>query len=370
VRRSFLSPRSFALGVACVLPLLASSLAACGKHDGKDAGGPIASASASASSLPLARLPKLHPKLLSLEVESCFSDLGCAVAEQQKRLLKADERGATDLVCDRFVEGIGVPADVSRGRRCLERRVSAYGQSPETACDRETLSLALLAYQGIGGRKEAPIARGLLARCLDDPSVQKALALGEESLASKRQKPIDFCEDVAETPLHRNQCLSLAALRSRTKATDTFKGLAPDEAQRKLLTTLAAHWKDLGELDDQRAIVGLVEPARSSLVAAREAQSMRRFAALADVLAAYQPRDLRDVEKLDEDVRARMRSLAGQAAKESPSEKGSYRALRDAAVEVFVSFHGKKVAKPLIIRDVQDRLDEERAREVFGDGKK
>ena len=33
-------------------------------------------------------------------------------------------------------------------------------------------------------------------------------------------------------------------------------------------------------------------------------------------------------------------------------------------------FHGKKFAKALIAKDVVDRLDEERAREVFGDGKK
>ncbi len=315
-------------------------------------------------------MPRLHAKPRSLEVEQCFEDLACSVAEQQRRLLQADDQGGTDLECERFIEGIGIPTNVPRGRRCLERKLSVYGQRNDVACNRDTIGLALMAYQGLGGPKDPALARGVLARCLDDPSVQKALAVGEESITKKREQPIDFCEEIAQTQLHRNDCLALVALRFRTKAQDTQKGLSPDEAQRKLLTTFAANWKDLGERDDQQAIAGVVEPARATLHAGRDAQSMRRWAALLDVLAVYQPRDLRDVEKLDEGVRGRMKSLAEAAAKERVTDKGSYRAVRESAVEVFVSFHGKKFDKALIAKDVVDRLDEERAREVFGDGKK
>ena len=149
----------------------------------------------------------------------------------------------------------------------------------------------------------------------------------------------------------------------------TAKGIV-SRSKRPSSVAFAASWKDLGERDDQQAVTGVVEPARQTMIAGREAQSMRRWAALMDLLAAYQPRDLRDVEKLDEDVRRRMKSLAESAAKEPLTEKGSYRALREAAIETFVAFHGKKFAKALVARDVADRLDEERAREVFGDGKK
>lgn len=356
-------PTGLSLALAVSIPL-----AACGKSSPPTGTAP--SASASAANLRARSLPRLFAKPRSLEVEQCFEDLACGVAEQQKRLERADDQGGTDLVCDRFLDGIGVPTNVPRGRRCLERKLSVFGQQNDVACDREAIVFALLAYQGLGGSKDPALARGVLARCLSDPSVQKALALGEESLSKKREQPIDFCDEVAETQLHKNDCLGLVALRFRTKARDTQKGLSPDEGQRKLLTTFAANWKDLGERDDQQAIVGTVEPARSAMIAGRDAQSMRRWAALMDVLAVYQPRDLRDVEKLDEGVRSRMKSLAEMAAKETGNEKGSYRALRDAAVEAFVSFHGKKFAKPLITKDVQDRLDEERAREVFGDGKK
>ena len=348
-----------------VLSLL--TLVACGKS-GPSSG--AASASASAVALPMKRLPKLLPKLLSLEVEQCFADLACSVAEQKKRLEQADDRGATDLACERFVEGIGVPKNVTRGRRCLERKLAADGQQNNVGCDRDTVVFALLAYQGQGGPREPAVARGTLARCLDDASVQKALALGEERLTQKRERAIDFCEEVAQTQLHRDNCLQLVALRFRTKALDTQKGLAPDDAQRKLLTTLAANWRDLAERDDQQAIGGVVEPARQTMTAGREVQSTRRWAALMDVLAVYAPRDVRDVEKLDEDVRRRMKLLAESAVREAGSEKGSYRALREAAIETFVAFHGKKFAKALIARDVADRLDEERSREVFGDGKK
>lgn len=358
---------SFSAGLAVALATLVP-LAACGKSAPPSGTSP--SASASATALRARSLPRLLAKPRSLEVEQCFDDLACSVAEQQKRLERADDQGGTDLVCDRFLEGIGVPTNVPRGRRCLERKLSVYGQSKDVACNRDAIVLSLLAYQGLGGSKDPALARGVLARCLDDATVQKALALGEESLTKKREQAIDFCEEVAQTPLHKNECLGVVALRFRTKARDTQKGLSPDDAQRKLLTTFAANWKDLGERDDQQAIVGVVEPARSAMIAARDAQSMRRWAALMDVLAVYQPRDLRDVEKLDEGVRQRMKTLAESAAKETGNEKGSYRALRDAAVETFVSFHGKKFAKPLITKDVQDRLDEERAREVFGDGKK
>jgi hypothetical protein len=342
----------------------------CGKSNGgaTDKG---SSAAASSSANPNAKvrvkwLPHLLPKLYSLEVEACFADLACPLTKQRARLKEADDKGGTDLVCDRFLFGLGVERDLQRARGCWERKVSVYGQTSSVSCDRERIVLALLEYEGLGGPRDAPLGRGILARCAPDESVQNAFRLGEESLTSKREAPIDFCTEVAATPLHRNQCQTVAALRARTKATDTQKSLSPDEKQQKLLTTLGAYWREIGELDDQRAVLGVTEPARSEQLAAQDTRSMRRYAALMDVLSTYTPRDPAIVEKLEPLVRRRMKMLAETAAAESPDEKGSYRALRDQAVEVFVAFHGAKFAKDKITRDVRDRLDEERAREVFG----
>jgi hypothetical protein len=338
----------------------------CGKSAGGETGKGAPAASGSVQRLAMKQLPRLLPRLYSLEVEGCFADLACSTATQQVRLTQADDRGGTDLVCDRFLFGIGVATDEKRARVCLERKMSVFDQGKAAGCDRERIVLALLEYQGVGGPRDPALARGILARCAPDESVQKAFRLGEASLTARREAPIDFCTEVAATPLHRNQCQALAALRARTKATDTQKALSPTEEQRKLLTTLAAYWREIGELDDQRAVIGVTEPARSEQIAAQDTRSMRRYAALIDVLAVYEPRDPAVVEKLEPVVRRRMKMLGETAAAESPSEKGSYRALRDQAVAVFVSFHGAKFAKDKITQDIHDRLDEERAREVFG----
>lgn len=349
---------------AAVAALACLQLVACGR---KESPRPIARASASLTALAPSPLLAASPKLLSLEVEACFGDLGCPVATQRRRLLEADDRGGTDLVCDRFLEGIGTDKDLGRGRRCLERSLSVYGQKPNVMCGRDVLTLALLAYQGLGGPRDFPLARGLLARCTNDASVQKVRDLGETSPGTTRERALDFCDDAAEKQLDRDSCSALAALRFRTKGTETQKGLGLDAAQRAQLTTLAAYWKEIGELDDQSAASGIVGPARATMIAGREAQSMRRYAALMDLLAAYKPRDPRDTEKLEPKVRARMKALAVLAARESAAEKGGYRALRDVTIEVFLAFHGKTFTKPIVARDVGDRLDEERSREVFGD---
>lgn len=361
--------RSLALGVAATTWLLCAAgalIVGCGKSDGASGGKGAPSASASAQRLPVKFLPHLMPRLYALEVEGCFNDLACSLEKQAVRMEEADDKGGTDLVCDRFLLGLGVPTDEPRARRCFERKMSVYDQGKAVGCDRERIVLALLEYQGLGGPRDPALARGILARCANDASVQNAFRLGEASLTTKRESPIDFCSEVAATALHRNQCSAVEALRARTKATDTQKKLGPTEEQRKLLTVLAAYWREIGELDDQRAVLGVVEPARSEQIAAQDAKSMRRFAALMDVLAAYSLRDPADVEKLEPVVRRRMKMLAETAAAESPNDKGSYRALRDQTVDVFTSFYGAKLDKTKIARDIHDRLDEERAREVFG----
>ena len=283
--------------------------------------------------------------------------MGCAHAPANVTVTAATPRAQPyvetpeppeDFGCGVFAKG-GVDDSPTAYRACLERAVAA-----ETPCegggspDLLVLELSVALVDGVGGPADVTRGRKLLDGCFRDIAVQAVL----EHAQAKTQKPFEKCEDFAQTTLSINECLQQhiqnerAWLRRERHTYGANTRPAFDTA-----TSAADKWeKTLGDIEYQRYDGGTMRvPAMLSRVYGAMQKRRARLAKIREWHATEpSPEDRQNARwKLEQ----ALRTIASEAeANETLAlhvEEKAWGDFRDAEIALYEALHPNARARAM-----------------------
>lgn len=212
---------------------------------------------------------------------TCLAEASCSI-ERYAGLFFAAVDASEAVPCFQLVDGVGVPVDLARARKCLEASVKREGDCGKSSPSLDRLQLALLIATGRGGARSSAGAREAMQSCFQDGSVSAVddVIVGLEKGKNPSLDSIQVCEaGIAGTTLHMSACLMLEieyldvresalekALSKTFDATTLAAFRAAGAENRKYATAYAENAADLvrGGTMAQTMYPGAILTARSA----------------------------------------------------------------------------------------------------------